>query len=166
MGPMLKWFVFTVGAGLLPFAFSAFMRTVYGRTGDGAYNSPELLFFALMVSAVALGEIHGNSGSRWRRQRFGVCFAILLFGVVTSAALYGVYVSHEQHSPGARVGVDCRIFSAGASGAKLAVGEELRLACGEWLDVQSALFLISIWVAVGAGVFTTCIEWHRARRRV
>lgn len=56
MGPMLRWFVFTIGMGLLPFGFSVLLQVLRGVPPNQWQSSPELLFFSVMGLAVAAGQ--------------------------------------------------------------------------------------------------------------
>ncbi len=60
MGPMLRWFVFTMGMGLLPFGFSALLQALRGTPPGQGQTSPELLFLSVMVSASQLDGIFAS----------------------------------------------------------------------------------------------------------
>ncbi|HST57669.1 MAG TPA: hypothetical protein VLK84_03205 [Longimicrobium sp.] len=161
MGPMLRWFVFTVAMGLLPFSFSALLQTLRGIAPERWQNSPELLFFSVILCAAQLGGIfdtlsHGPPLGRWRKTMLSCAFGIFLLAAIVSAGLYGVYVDHER---GVRM---CQAASTSfTSAAPLNAGH-----CNEWLDFQTNLYRFCIVIAVIVGSFGMVTEWIRTRRKL
>lgn len=168
MGPMLRWFVFTITFGLLPFGFSVLLQALHGSGAGPWQNSPELLFFSVMVCSAQMAEIFTSlttsSGLlKRRRSLLSWMFCVFLIGGVCSAMLYGVYVDHERSARW--------LIQAGCPPTR----EELMMVevnargdlaiCKEWLEFQTNLFRFSIWMAVLAAVFGTATEWARTRRR-
>ena len=159
MGPMLRWFVFTITFGLLPFGFSMLLQALHGSGSVGWRSSPELLFFFVMVCSVQMGEMFGApalGGIRRtpRRTFFGIMFSFFLVGAVVSAALYGVYVDQERNA-------ECSGFVHPPDPSGAAVWGT----CGEWLDFQANLFTFSMWLAAVLGSAATFTEYVRTRRR-
>lgn len=156
MGPMLRWFLFTIAFGLLPFSLSMLLNEFgRGRVGT-ALTSPALLFFAVMVCAAQVsGLLVTLSGEEQitpsRRDLLSACFGVFLLGGVFSAMLYGVYVNHELNDPGVRWNATCS-----RGGVKLD-------ACAEWLTFRMNLFTFSVWVAAFAALVGTWTEWMRSR---
>lgn len=153
MGPLLRWFVFNVAFGLLPFAFSVLIRVLHGEPPGLVQSAPELLFLSLMLSAVQMGETVGTTvpGSRSRDAAF--CF-FLLIGI-SSAVLYGVYVQ------GARGTV-----LNGTPGSCAPGAAQVDPACAKWMTFQSNVFSLSVWLAVATVSFGTVAELIRTRRSV
>jgi hypothetical protein len=153
---MLRWFVFTITFGLLPFGFSVLLQALH------------LLFFSVMVCSAQMAEIFATlSGGKWLRRRkrtlLSWMFCLFLVGGVCSSMLYGVYVDHERSarwlSPG-------RCPAPDQPAAMRDVrSPPIRDACHEWLDFQTNLFRFSVWIAVGAAILGTVTEWIRTRRR-
>lgn len=160
MGSMLRWYVFTVAMGLLPFGFSALLQTLRGVPPGEWQNSPELLFFSVMLCAVQLGGIFDTLSQRppvgrLRKSLLSFAFAFFLLAAVLSAGLYGVYIDHERGARMCQGAVTSFIAPAPAGGGH----------CAEWLDFQTNLYHLSIVIAVTAGVFGTVTEWIRTRRQ-
>lgn len=59
-GPMPRWFVFTMGIGLLPFSVSVLLQLLRGVPSKEWQNPPELLFFSVMVCASRLDGIFAS----------------------------------------------------------------------------------------------------------
>lgn len=168
MGPMLRWFVFTIGMGLLPFGFSVLLQALRGVPPHQWQNSPELLFFSVMVSAsqldgifASLGAPKGNDGVP--RTLLSAMFGLFLLSAIVAAALYGVYADLARNDPARVIGAACAALLAQAPVA----GEPaaLRAHCAEWLSFQSNLFTLSAWIAGMVGVLGTMTEWTRTRRQ-
>jgi hypothetical protein len=159
MGPMLRWFVFTIGMGL-PYGFSVLLQTLRGVPPRAWQNSPELLFFSVMVCAVQLGEIFDTLAKRppfgkRRRAVLGLAFGAFLISGVVSAGLYGVYIDQERNAPA------CHAATLTAS-----PDPAITATCKEWLDFQTNLYRFSMRIALFTGCFGTVIEWLRTRRRI
>lgn len=161
MGPMLRWYVFTVALGLLPFGFSATLQTLRGVPPSQWQNSPELLFFSVMLCAAQLGGIfdtlsRGPRLGRLRKSLLSFAFGFFLLAAILSAGLYGVYIDHER---------EVRMCQAAntpfTSPAPMPTGR-----CAEWLDFQTNLYRFSIVIACIVGSFGTVTEWIRTRRKL
>ena len=90
MGPMLRWFLFTIAMGLLPFGFSGLLRSLRGVPPEKWQNSPELLFFSVMVSASQLGGIFDTLSKRHRYRSprhviLGFAFGFFLLSAILAA---------------------------------------------------------------------------------
>ncbi len=168
MGPMLRWFVFTIGMGLLPFGFSVLLQALRGVPPDGWQSSPELLFFSVMVSASQLDGIFTSlSTTRGPEARaralLSAMFGLFLLSGILASAFYGVYVDQARSDPARVIGTACATLLAQPSAA----GEPaaMRAHCAEWLSFQSNLFTFSAWIAGLAGMIGTMTEWARTRRQ-
>jgi hypothetical protein len=167
---MTKWFVFTFGFGLLPFAFAILFHYLHDPAARLVESSPELLFFALVVAASETGELAGIFAVvPWKRRLQGLAFAMLLLIAVLSAALYGAYVSHQYMSPARGRGFDCGALVDGGRLEGDGIGKILSLAaplvrpCTEWLAFADRLFRLSVVMASAAAVLGTLSEWFRPR---
>jgi hypothetical protein len=84
--------------------FPLLISWVFRRLGDvpapeGAY-APELLFFALMISATAMGDIVDETRVGGTNTVFLMFRSALLVGVVTSAIFYGAYTFDQIYGVG------------------------------------------------------------------
>lgn len=91
---MIRWFTFNVIFALLPLIVLLLLRFIAGKlTAADMAGSPEILFFALMLSATAMGDLSEVvPGVGWN-PTFGVLGSSLLIGAVFSAILYGSLLS-------------------------------------------------------------------------
>jgi len=158
---MLRWFVFTIAMGLLPFGFSALLQTLRGVPPGEWQNSPELLFFLVMVCASQLGGIFETLAGRHvhgrvRRTLLSFGFGFYLIASILASGLYGVYIDHERSAPGCH-GTNASFTSGGTAHAS---------ECRDWLDFQTNLYRLSIVIAGVAGGFGMVTEWVRTRRQL
>jgi hypothetical protein len=165
MGSLTKWFVFTIVFGLLPFGCSFLLQQFEHPGAATPENSPELLFFSIMVCAAGLGELSGfRHRVGWRKPVLGSAFGLLLVCAIVSAVVFGVYSDHARKSPGAEAGIDCvsygalvaearaRIFSSAAQVD--AVGPR----CARWAEIQTHIFRFSMGWAILVGITATVAE--------
>lgn len=98
---LVRWFTYNLGFALLPLIASITLRALNGSLNAQAVaNSPEILFFALMVSATAMGDISEFSVPVGWDLRFRVFWSCLLLGAVWSAILYGGLLYDSIIGPG------------------------------------------------------------------
>lgn len=157
---MLRWFVFTIAMGLLPFGFSALLQTLRGVAPGEWQNSPELLFFSVMVCASQLGGIFETLARRQvrgrvRRTLLSFGFGFYLVAAIRVSGLYGVYIDRERSAPRCH-GANASFTSRGPAHAS---------ECRGWLDFQTNLYRFSIVIAGVAGGFGMVTEWVRTRRQ-
>ena len=98
---LIYWFTYNVVFALLPLIAMLLMRSLTGKLSSDAVATSEVLFFALMVSAVAGGDIKDCVTDRKRNDTFRILESSLLIGAFLSAILYGAFVYDnvaEQHS--------------------------------------------------------------------
>jgi hypothetical protein len=143
MGPMLRWFVFTITMGLLPFGFSILLQVLRGVPPSEWQNSPELLFFSVMVSASQLDGIFASfslsgSGEDEGRGLLNGMSGCFLITAIVAAALYGVHVDHARNDPARVVGSACAAVVRQVSAQGHPAGIEQH--CGEWLAFRANLF--------------------------
>lgn len=167
MGPMLRWFVFTIGMGLLPFGFSVLLQILRSVPPGEWQSSPELLFFSVMVSASQLDGIStslaspGREGESLTRGLLGAMFGFFLLSAIVTAALYGVYADLGRNDPARVVGAACAAVVAQVPAASDPL---MREHCTGWLAFQGNLFTLSMWIAGTIGLMGTLTEWVRTRR--
>jgi hypothetical protein len=83
---MVRWVTYNLGVALIPLVFSVAIRWLSGKLGgDVIANSPEVLFFTLVVCATAMGDLSESTMTMLGN----VFFSALLLGLITSAILYG-----------------------------------------------------------------------------
>lgn len=165
---MLRWYVFTIAMGLLPFGFSVLLQTLRGVPPAEWQSSPELLFFSMLVSAAQLdgaftARAEPQNGHDGWPALLGAMFGCFLVTSILSAALYGVYVDHARDDPARGAGSTCEMVVRYAGGTRYP--DEVRHRCGEWLDFQANLFTLSTWMSCAVGVAGTLAEWARTRRQ-
>lgn len=87
---MIRWITYNLAFALLPLLAAVTMQMLNGTlTTQFVANSPELLFFALMVSATAMGDISEITTAIGEDIRIRISWSCLFFGAVWSAILYG-----------------------------------------------------------------------------
>ncbi len=91
---LIRWMTYNLMFALLPLAASLFLHKLANKlTLEAMANSPEILFFSIMVSAISLGDISEINFiiKKWDIT-FGVLKSALLLGAVWSAILYGSFL--------------------------------------------------------------------------
>jgi hypothetical protein len=87
---LVRWVAFNVVFALFPLITALLFRHLAGKlTADDIAKSPEILFFALMLSATALGDLFELFPTIGWDTLLAAMGAILLIGAVFSAILYG-----------------------------------------------------------------------------
>jgi hypothetical protein len=86
---------------LLPLCAALFLRFLTGKlTVEAVANSPEILFFALMVSATAMGDLSEIATPVGWDVTFKILGSALFLGAVWSAILYGCLLYDNIVGPG------------------------------------------------------------------
>jgi NO-binding membrane sensor protein with MHYT domain len=87
---LVRWFTFTVLFALLPLGVTILLRKLTGTfTIRALEDSPEILFFALMICATSLGDMQALRTAVGKDLPLLVLWSALLLGSVFSAILYG-----------------------------------------------------------------------------
>lgn len=87
---LVRWFTYNVVFGLFPLLVSiVFHSWNHTLSTQRIMGSPEALFFALMVSVTALGDISEIAAPVGWDLLFRICWSCLLIGAFWSAILYG-----------------------------------------------------------------------------
>lgn len=94
---LVRWFTFGVMFALIPLLWSLLIRYFTGKlTFAAAAESPEILFFSLMVDATSLADLNDVARPRTKRDLVDlmrdILWAALLLGAVFSAIFYGVFL--------------------------------------------------------------------------
>ena len=97
---MVRWFTYNLAFALLPLASNLLLRALAGRSHDHSLLSAEVLFFALMVSATALGDLADVSSHISGGWILALCRSSLLLGAILSAILYGSFLYDTLLSKG------------------------------------------------------------------
>lgn len=159
MGPTAKWILLTLIFGLLPYGAACFVSYIQNPAASPFRNSPELLFFSLLVCASALGELLDENQPRYLRGGGGgmrsVALVVFFVGVAVSALLYGIYLYHDMSSPGLEAGLDCATVAALSTDTAAPWGTEWGRRCGMWVERQTIIFRVSVGMAVGFGFAAT-----------
>ena len=126
---ILRWIKYNLIFALLPLGVSIFFRTLLNKLSlESLSNSPELLFFSIMVSATALDDISElkkiNTRLDFTIKLFG---SALLFGAIWSAILYGTFLYDS-----------------------LAIKTEL--------SIRNSLFKISIYMGIALFILSTSVQ--------
>jgi hypothetical protein len=87
---LTRWLTYNTIFALLPLGVSVLLHFLAGKLSLQTFsNSPEVLFFALTISATALGDISETITSIGGDLTFRILSSALLVGAVVSAILYG-----------------------------------------------------------------------------
>lgn len=88
-----------VGA-LLPLMISWTIRYISEVPAPPGVYAPELLFFGVVISATALGDLTDEEKLAGSSPIFQLVKGVLLFGAITTAAIFGVYQYDVIIGPG------------------------------------------------------------------
>jgi hypothetical protein len=162
MGPVGRWFVFTVIAGLVP--YGAVVYVSERVTHEWAFPpSSELLFLSLIVFASALGEVLASMEEHRRSPAFRPYYLVgMLAGLALAAFMYGTYVRDAVASPGRLAGVDCAALMEvrptsptdttrpaqwrEADSVRTVLARRWGRECREWYEGQRTTFRQSRWL--------------------
>ena len=87
---MIRFLMYNFVGALLPLSISYIIRQVASIPPSPGVYAPELLFFAIMVSATALGDITDETKMIGKAPVFQLLKGALLFGSLGLAAIYGM----------------------------------------------------------------------------
>jgi hypothetical protein len=90
---LTQWITFDILFALIPFMFTVLLRYLAGSLSVTQLSeSPEILFFAIMVCATTTGDLHELFNPiRWDT-RLRILFSFMLFGAIFSSVLYGSFL--------------------------------------------------------------------------
>lgn len=90
---LIRWITFDIVFALIPFILILVLRFLTGSLSvQTLSSSPEILFFAIMVSATATGDLYGLADPLGWDVQLRILFSFMLFGAVFSAILYGSFL--------------------------------------------------------------------------
>ncbi len=90
---ILRWLTFDFIFALFPFIFTVLLRYLMGTLSiDHLAESPEILFFAIMVSATATGDLHAIATPVGWDNLLRSLYSITLLGAVFCSVLYGTFL--------------------------------------------------------------------------
>jgi hypothetical protein len=97
---LIRFLMYNFIGALLPLMVSWTVRRISDISAfPGAY-APELLFFAIMISATALGDITDEVKIVGKAPTFQLVKGALLFGAIAIASVYGMYQYDTIVGPG------------------------------------------------------------------
>jgi len=97
---LLRFLIYNVVFALVPLMLSIIIRQLSNVTAPAGVYAPELLFFAVMVSATALGEISDEARLTGSEPLFQILRGLLMIGAVGAGALFGMYQFDQIVGPG------------------------------------------------------------------
>lgn len=101
---LIRWFTYNLLFALLPLCAAILLHALAGRlTTEALANSPEILFFAIMVSATAMGDLSDITGILGWDILLRIIASTLLIGAIFSAILYGSFLYDTIIGPGSLV---------------------------------------------------------------
>ncbi len=88
---IIRWLTYDTIFALLPLGMSVLLLFLADKLSiDALTKSPELLFFALMISVNSMKDMHELSAIIGQDIVFAIFNSALLLGAVSSAILYGI----------------------------------------------------------------------------
>ena len=98
---LVRWLLYNTIFALLPLGLSVLLRALAGKLSiEALTSSPDILFFALMISATAMGDMSETAAPLGWDITFTILGSALLLGAVTSAILYGSLLYDSIVIPG------------------------------------------------------------------
>lgn len=97
---LVRFIMYNLVGALLPLGISFTIRQVASVQAQPGVYASELLFFGIMISATALGDITDESKKLGSDVLFQIIRGALLFGCIGVAAIFGVYQYDAIVGPG------------------------------------------------------------------
>lgn len=97
---LIRFLMYNFVGALLPMAISLIIRYLASSPSAPGIYAPELLFFAVMISATALGDVTDETKIIDNTPTFQFIKGALLFGAIAVAAIYGMYQYDSIVGPG------------------------------------------------------------------
>jgi len=97
---LIRWITFDIVFALIPFIIIVVLRALMGSlSAEKLSDSPEILFFAIMVCGTATGDLYGIADPLGWDNLLKVLFSLMLLGAVFSAILYGSFLYNTIIGP-------------------------------------------------------------------
>lgn len=97
---LIRFLMYNFIGALLPLMISWIIRLVSDISASPGVYAPELLFFAVMINATALGDITDEVKIVGNAPLFQFVKGVLLFGAIGVASIYGMYQYDTIVGPG------------------------------------------------------------------
>src|SRR3954468_17294826 len=112
---LVRWFTFAVGFALLPLAATLLLRYLNATLSRRALeDSPEILFFSLMICATALSDISELRSTAGADPILRILWSALLLGASVSAMLYGSFMYDRLATGGSQLFQHRLLYMSGA----------------------------------------------------
>lgn len=97
---ILRWFFMNVVFALIPLCASISIHSFAGKLQGSSWGfCPELLFFSVMLSVTALGDLTDTARGVGNDWLFVLACGVLALSAVWSALMYGVYLYANISGP-------------------------------------------------------------------
>ena len=98
---LVRWVTYNLGVALIPLVASIAIHWLTAKLAwEAIANSPEILFFTLVVCASAMGDLSESTALVGRTVVASILFSALLLGLISSAILYGCLLYDGIAGPG------------------------------------------------------------------
>ncbi len=97
---LIRFLMYNFVGALLPLMISWTVRHLANIPASSDVYAPELLFFAIMISATAIGDVTDEQRVLGNEPLFQLIRGVLLFGAIAIAAVYGMYQYDAIVGPG------------------------------------------------------------------
>jgi hypothetical protein len=98
-GRLIRFLMYNFVGALLPLFISLFIHHIANMTPHSGVYSPELLFFSIMISATALGDITDEI-KLFKLSIFQLIKGLLIFGAIGAAIIFGMFQYDNIVGPG------------------------------------------------------------------
>ena len=97
---IIHWFFFDTFFALIPLILSSIFRAWAGKPSEVATTAtPELVFFVLVTTGLAMGNIREVSKPLGWDALLAFLFVVFLFGAIFAAVFYGAILSDREIAP-------------------------------------------------------------------
>lgn len=96
---LIRFLMYNLVGALLPLFISLFIHYICNITPHAGVYTPELLFFSIMISATALGDVTDEI-KLYEKMTFQLTKGILIFGSIGAAIIFGMFQYDAIVGPG------------------------------------------------------------------
>lgn len=96
---LIRFLIYNFFGALLPLFISLFIRHISNITHRPGVYTPELLFFSIMISATALGDITDEI-KLYKKTSFQIIKGVLIYGSIGAAIIFGMFQYDAIVGPG------------------------------------------------------------------